>query len=162
MKKCSKCKQPGSFYKDKNASGGFRSICKTCDKAKASRWNKANSERHTEHEKSYRESNRDQMRLNKKNYVSSNPRSVKNSGLKFNYGIDINQYDLMKSQQNNCCAICFKNEDELPRDLCVDHCHKTGKIRKLLCARCNSALGFIDDNVDFANRLHEYLKEHNG
>lgn len=160
MKTCSKCNQPGSFYKDKNAAGGFRAVCKTCDKAKASNWNKANADKHADHEKNYRQSNVDQMKANKKRYYENNSRSVKNSALKYNYGLSIEEFDLMKSNQNNSCNLCKRDESELDRPLCVDHCHTSGKVRSLLCAQCNSALGLIKENIETAKNLLAYLELH--
>jgi hypothetical protein len=58
------------------------------------------------------------------------------------YGISLADYDLMLARQRGVCAIC-KRSDQV---LCVDHCHATGKVRGLLCAKCNSTLGFCDDD----------------
>ena len=162
MKKCSKCQQPGSFYKDKNAAGGYRSICNACDKAKAKIWNKKNHVKHAEHEKKHRSDNPDRVKANKNKYVKSNPRAIKDSWLKYTYGLGIEEYELMKSNQGDRCAICCKHEDDLYKDLCVDHCHVSGKVRKLLCAKCNSALGFLDENIQNAKNLLKYLEDHNG
>lgn len=160
VKTCSKCNKPGSFYKDKNATGGFRAICKTCDKAKASNWNKRNADKHADHEKNYRQSNVHQMKVNKKKYYENNPRSVKNSALKYNYGLSIEQFDLMKAEQDNSCKICKRKESELDRPLCVDHSHATGKVRNLLCAHCNSALGLIREDIKTVKSMLSYLELH--
>ena len=69
-------------------------------------------------------------------------------------------------KQNFKCAICGKTETKLnprthqPRDLAVDHCHKTNKVRALLCSGCNLTLGHIDDNIDTLVRMIDYLKKH--
>lgn len=52
--------------------------------------------------------------------------------------------------------------EELKRRLFVDHCHKTNKIRGLLCINCNNGLGAFKDNVFSLNRAIQYLKENNG
>jgi hypothetical protein len=163
MKKCRKCeKDDVSFYKDKNASDGYRSICKACDIEKAKTWNKKNHKKHAAHEEKYRLENPTKMKLNKSKYVTSNQRSVKNSSLKYNYDINIDRFELMKAEQGFSCAICNKHENDLSRPLCVDHSHFTGKVRSLLCAHCNSALGLIEENVDTAKKLVKYLEDHNG
>jgi hypothetical protein len=65
------------------------------------------------------------------------------------YGITLNQFEELLEKQDNCCAICGVNEDSAPRKrLSVDHCHDTGKIRGLLCDRCNLALGMLGDGVN--------------
>ena len=74
--------------------------------------------------------------------------------LKFKYGITIEQYDSMLLSQKNKCYIC--NEE---KKLVVDHCHKTGAIRKLLCHGCNTVLGKIEKGE--YEQYSEYIKEHN-
>jgi hypothetical protein len=81
--------------------------------------------------------------------------------LKKKYGITPEKYDEMLSEQDYRCYICQKHEDKLDRSLAVDHCHKTGKVRGLLCGNCNRFLGQIDDNIDTAERLLMYLQKHN-
>jgi hypothetical protein len=58
------------------------------------------------------------------------------------YGISLADYDVMLARQRGLCAICKQSG----QTLCVDHCHATGKVRGLLCSKCNSALGFCDDD----------------
>lgn len=62
------------------------------------------------------------------------------------------QLEAMAERQNHKCAIC-KNETKL----CVDHDHTSGKVRGLLCSRCNSGLGFFRDSIDFLKSAVEYL-----
>ena len=76
------------------------------------------------------------------------------------YGITIEEYDKMLVNQSYSCFICNIHKDKLDRALAVDHCHKTGKVRGLLCGNCNRFLGQIDDNIDTAKRLLEYLNKH--
>ena len=65
---------------------------------------------------------------------------VKYSSIKKNYGLSRIKYDNIFNAQGGKCAIC--NTDG--RELCVDHDHTTGKVRGLLCHRCNFALGYLD------------------
>jgi hypothetical protein len=71
--------------------------------------------------------------------------------------------ELLK-QQKGVCAICKNKESYfLPktksnRELCVDHCHETKKIRGLLCTQCNIALGKFKDSIEILNSAIEYLK----
>ncbi|KKM75774.1 hypothetical protein LCGC14_1386860 [marine sediment metagenome] len=66
--------------------------------------------------------------------------------------------------QNGLCAICGKPETHRnyygPVRLSVDHDHKTGKVRSLLCNNCNVALGLIKEDVGIAMKLLHYLVEH--
>jgi len=82
--------------------------------------------------------------------------------LKRAYGIDAEQYQKMLANQNGVCAICFCPEVVLtkkgiPRRLSVDHDHKTGKVRSLLCAACNYALGTIKENATIARSMGNYI-----
>ena len=78
------------------------------------------------------------------------------------YGLSLTEIAEMEVAQNYCCKICGVHVDEKPSKrsrLCVDHCHTTGKIRGLLCGRCNSVLGLAGDNIEILQRAVEYLKE---
>jgi hypothetical protein len=60
------------------------------------------------------------------------------------YGITIDDFDKMFLEQNGRCARCEKSADALKIRLAVDHCHKTGVVRKLLCPPCNTYLGKLE------------------
>lgn len=79
--------------------------------------------------------------------------------LKSRYGSTLEEYNRIREKQNNCCAICGIHESELTRKLCVDHDHKTGKIRGLLCGRCNVGLGHAKDDIDVLQKMREYLDD---
>lgn len=75
------------------------------------------------------------------------------------YGLTSQDYDTMLEAQNNACAICGK----IPRmgdQLVVDHCHKSGVTRELLCRSCNTLLGFANDQIELLQKAIEYLKKH--
>lgn len=65
----------------------------------------------------------------------------------------------MLEKQNGVCAICGHKDKK--KSLAVDHDHKTGKIRGLLCGRCNPALGFIQESTELIKQLLKYLNYHN-
>jgi len=75
------------------------------------------------------------------------------------YGITIAIYNRMLEEQRGVCAICFK-KCKSGRSLSVDHCHKTGKVRALLCGNCNQGLGSFCDDIKNIERALEYLKKH--
>lgn len=83
--------------------------------------------------------------------------------IKSQFGITAIEYDNILISQNNGCAICketfsHKHQNGKAAKLAVDHCHVTGKIRGLLCSKCNMGLGLFRDNVDFLNEAVNYLK----
>lgn len=81
------------------------------------------------------------------------------------YGVTVEEYGAMLDRQNRLCAICLgtqrqtksKRGDLIVPDLAVDHCHSSGKVRGLLCNRCNSVLGYFGDDLEKFRRAIEYL-----
>jgi hypothetical protein len=84
---------------------------------------------------------------------------IKNEFLKKYYGITIEEYNLIFLKQNGCCAICGKHESEFSKSLSVDHDHVTGKIRGLLCIKCNLSIGGFEDNIELLDKAKEYLSK---
>jgi hypothetical protein len=79
--------------------------------------------------------------------------------LKYKYGIDENTYNDMLAKQNYCCAICKSpnTKDKSMSKLVIDHCHKTNKVRGLLCSACNKAIGLFEDSVNSLEKAIKYL-----
>jgi len=73
------------------------------------------------------------------------------------YGVTPEQYDEMLRQQGHACAICNVDETQLLKALAVDHDHKTGKVRGLLCINCNVVLGSFKDDVAMLRSALQYL-----
>lgn len=111
--------------------------------------------------KEYYAKNRERLIQQAKAYNKAHPEwyaiHKRHAERKIRYGITKEQYEALLVCQNNLCAICKEPSD---KSLCVDHDHKTGKIRGLLCFDCNRALGCIGDSSESAFRMFEYLKEH--
>lgn len=76
--------------------------------------------------------------------------------LNYRYDLSQDEYDRMSSEQNDRCAIC----GGLPngKNLHVDHCHDTLKIRGLLCAKCNLGIGYFDDDAERLMKAAEYCR----
>lgn len=83
-------------------------------------------------------------------------RYLRNYHLKIKYGISIKQKEQMMNKQNNKCSIC-KKDFENSKDCNVDHNHKTGKIRGLLCFKCNCGIGYLNENVKILQKAIKYL-----
>jgi hypothetical protein len=69
------------------------------------------------------------------------------------YGLLLHEYEQLLQEQKNKCAICLEKQN----NWCIDHNHTTGKVRGLLCHKCNIALGFINDDPKRAQRAAKYL-----
>lgn len=79
----------------------------------------------------------------------------------YKYGLSITEYNYRFNEQNGYCPICGKHQSELKKALVVDHNHITGRVRGLLCGKCNSVLGYFDaDNKNFELFINavDYLK----
>lgn len=127
---CKKSKSPTEFYVRNKVKGHLSSSCKECTKERVRK-------RH-----------------------ESNPSRTKNNALKRQYGITLDEHNKMFDEQNGVCYLCKKPGDGRWKKLCVDHDHTTGKVRKLLCRSCNTALGQVGDNVELLTNMIQYLKEH--
>jgi hypothetical protein len=80
--------------------------------------------------------------------------------LKRSYGITLNEYNQMLVDQNHKCITCGTTDPGGKHGkFMVDHCHSTGKVRGLLCKRCNIALGEVGDNVNVLQSMIEYLQK---
>lgn len=82
------------------------------------------------------------------------------------FGVDAAKYQGMLQDQKGCCAICKQPESHKdgqsgkPKDLAVDHDHKTGAVRALLCSSCNTALGLFNDDPALLSAAKAYLVKH--
>lgn len=79
--------------------------------------------------------------------------------LKRTYGITLDEYDGLFREQDGRCAICRTDRTSRWGTLCVDHDHKTGRIRGLLCTNCNQALGKFGDCGDRLKDAIRYLEK---
>jgi len=95
-------------------------------------------------------------KLGKREATRRARRSRHNSHLKEAYGITIEQYDLILASQGGTCAICDGGTSK--RHFAVDHNHKNGNIRGLLCARCNTGLARFMDKIELLRRAVRYMK----
>ncbi len=138
MKICTKCgieKPLDDYYRRSGRPQGVQSACKECCCASV-RSRKARLMRSGEWDAT----------------------AKRDAQLRYNFGIGIERYDDMLAAQSGVCAICGSTCSS-GRNLAVDHCHETGRIRGLLCGNCNKALGLLGDDPDRLVRAVEYLKE---
>lgn len=78
--------------------------------------------------------------------------------LKKRYNITEEEYQMLLKFQKNGCKICGNKKTEANRKMSVDHCHKTNKVRGLLCDQCNRGLGMFKDDVLTLQRAIYYLE----
>ena len=96
-----------------------------------------------------------------------NKEVARNYGLKRYYGMTGEEYGHMLASQGGVCAICANPEVRLdkhgqPVALHVDHDHATNEVRALLCYKCNSALGSMNDDPFLLRKAADYIEKHSG
>lgn len=85
-----------------------------------------------------------------------NKRATRKYALRTKYDMTLEEYENMAEQQGHVCAICEQPQEG--KHLAVDHDHKTGEVRGLLCENCNRALGKFKDDPDLVYKAWEYLE----
>ncbi len=96
-------------------------------------------------------------RASRKKYGALHRRELSEQRLRTRHGITLEDYAYMYRDQKGCCAICNTPEGELKKCLRVDHDHKTGKVRGLLCDRCNVGLGCFRDACVLLHMASNYI-----
>lgn len=81
--------------------------------------------------------------------------SGKRAGLK-KFGLTVEAYNLLLEKQNGACAVCFTKP--VTQALSVDHDHRTGKVRGLLCQSCNVGIGFLKDDARLMRNAADYIE----
>jgi len=79
--------------------------------------------------------------------------------LKHSYGLSLDEYVAMVKASKGKCAICLKDFSST-KDMHVDHDHINNKVRGLICADCNHALGYAHDSIEVLEACIAYLKKH--
>jgi len=141
-KQCTKCNQIKlltEFHKVNGKSEKRRSICKLCH-------NEIYRNNYKKDPKKYRQ------------YTTSKPYrpELKRKANLKTFGLTIQQYEEMLQQQQGVCAICTEICTSGKR-LAVDHCHVTGRVRQLLCRRCNQSIGKFNDDPVLLQKAVDYL-----
>ena len=145
---------------------------KNKEDARAWRGNDAYKKRRAESSRQYRlrnkeklvESGRQDYLKNKdkiKKYLIKNKIKIREGRIKYLYGITEDDYQNLLQSQKGICAICGGQNPE-PKRLEVDHDHVTGRVRALLCGRCNKVLGMVYEEPTLLNRMANYLSYHKG
>lgn len=145
MKTCRICKiekELDRFYKDSTRKDGYDTKCSECAKElqanrplelKRKAWRKADNKR---------KGKRHEYHLSR------------------TYGLTEEDYEKMLHSQGYACKICKTEEPNgKHKRFVVDHCHVTGKVRGLLCDRCNQGIGKLYDNPDIVYKAYKYLKD---
>ena len=143
-RKCRKRKSLTEFYRRKNGKDGRDTVCADCTRDESGYGTPAYREKRNEH----RKRNLDQvLKWERQNH------------LKRKFGITLAEYDVLFESQKGLCAVCGNPELSFNgrRRLAVDHDHVSGKIRGLLCFKCNRAIGGFNDDPSLLTKAANYL-----
>jgi hypothetical protein len=116
-------------------------------------------------QKAWYEANKEYVLAKQKEYYSGAKNMAASSRLLKHFGITLSQYDAMFEAQGGRCAICRRKQIIYDRHgnlrrLSVDHDHKTGRVRQLLCSPCNTSIGLVKENIETLNGIIDYIKKH--
>ena len=99
------------------------------------------------------------MKQRRARLKKADPAQRRSVVLKNKYGITTIEFDQMLMNQFYSCKICGSRDPGPKGVFAVDHCHKTSKVRGLLCYLCNIGLGSFRDNQDFLASAITYLED---
>ncbi|NOR58429.1 MAG: hypothetical protein GQ474_07900 [Sulfurimonas sp.] len=115
--------------------------CTSCKNTRQRAYYAANKEARNKRSREYYEKNKTVLL-----------KGCKYATVKRKYGLSEEAYH--KLMDDAVCYVCKTSED-----LCIDHCHTSGKVRGVLCRKCNMALGLVRDDKRLLNKMIKYLKE---
>lgn len=119
------------------------------------RWVKSHREHRNEYARVYRSTRKEQVAIWDKRWaLKKTPEELSAIQRFHRHGITPEQFNELRKLQDNKCAICHEEFTYVPR---VDHDHRTGKVRGLLCRECNSGLGFFEDDSKRIEKAIAYL-----
>lgn len=149
--KCKLCKTKDDFHVSRSSYKGRFSQCKEC--VLRDRKTPEGETKRKAQLKAYRDNTKEIPERAEKH-----KRATKSSGFYVNYGIDIKIYETMLDTQKSKCALCDIHMELSYRGLVVDHCHTTGRVRGLLCNKCNLGIGHLQDDTSIIEKALVYLK----
>lgn len=171
-KRCARCKKlklVSDFYRNRSRKDGLQHTCKQCRKAfKAGYYRNVETQRQVVAGKKVcrtcgemkpldeylrQPTNRDGRRSDCKACSIARRREYE---LRRRYGLTNLAWEAMFEGQGRACAICRDGSESMGWN--VDHDHKSGKVRGILCGRCNTALGLLRDSPDLCIDAAMYLE----
>lgn len=167
-KRCSKCLQDKSID-DFNPK---RAQCKICMreydknrynnnldyfKEKKARWDKNNKEKVSEYNKQYAEDNTEKLTQKEKDRWMNDRENQTRRHRMWRYKLTQKEMIQLELNANGRCSICKRKSDNMH----VDHNHLTGKVRELICKKCNIAIGYVEEDLGRLRAISDYLIQHN-
>ena len=127
-------------------------------KAKEKEYEKTVRSRERKRLNAWRKEHREHVNAQARGYYDSDKRY--DAHVKKSYGVDISGIDSLVASQNNKCPICGNGFGEGRRRRHIDHDHKTGQIRSILCSNCNLGIGYFLDDPHVLRAAADYIEIH--
>jgi hypothetical protein len=135
------------------------------EKAYRKKYRLCHTERIKEQTKIYYHKHKERLNAYSTLWQKQHKEARKQQHYKKKYGITLEDYNKILDSQSGICAICQQTEvistgkTKKINPLGIDHCHKTGRIRGLLCSKCNIGLGFLEKLTVPIERYFNYLNQ---
>lgn len=143
---CNKNKTIKDFYLRNKEKGWLSSWCKNCVK---------------QHVLSFQKTPKQRTRIKKYWHTVKGKKIKQSANRKYLYGINKETFEKLLKESKGCCMICSSKKKGIGKGknyLQIDHCHKTKKVRGILCSSCNLLLGQAKDKVDILKKAIVYLE----
>lgn len=152
---CLRCQQVGLH--------NGRGLCSSCYKKD---WRKRNPDKAWEHNRKWREKQGDNGRsyyyrthearlMASQKWRNLNKKQRQEKHLRSKYGLTFERYNALLDKQHNSCKLCGKNPIRTP---VVDHNHRTGRIRGIVCQKCNIIIGMYESCPEVLTLVPQYLE----
>jgi hypothetical protein len=142
---CLKYYRPDAFYESR------QTLCKMCVREESRRWRIKNRAKHRKDSRDWRLNNLAQYRENQKRWKTAN----KDYAQRNKFGLSKVEFQRLLDKFHRQCFMC-----QSKRHLCVDHNHRSNKVRGILCSNCNRALGLVHENKLALKRAVVYLQRY--
>jgi hypothetical protein len=130
-------------------------------RASSKKWKAEHPRQDAARKKLWRQTHREQVNQSKRKWNAAHKSQIQNYFRRGAYGVLPEEYARRAAEQGGVCAICL-SKCPTGRALAVDHSHLTGKVRGLLCNRCNTGLGSFKDNPARLRKAAEYIESWGG
>lgn len=126
------------------------------------KWVAENKEHHAAYMREYHRRNKDKINARNKLARAENPEKYREKHYQYNYGMSLADRDALFADQGFCCAVCGTDKPgcKVGWGWHIDHCHRSGEVRGIVCHHCNTALGNAKDSPDILRKLAFYLEQH--
>ena len=162
-KKCNRCgevKSTSLFYRHKHTKDGFLGQCKACVSIANKETYERNKESNRAYARDYHSKNREACKQKMRERYAANKEIYRARALDNSVGKGASDFYRAEIAKSDKCRICKIAETDAPKGrLAVDHCHDTGEFRGLLCDKCNTAIGLLQDDISNLTAAIEYLRQ---